>query len=355
MEDKNNKINITKKVITSLKKPDTINISNEFRDLFFTPSNNPEILEVPIITYRIIFKIIADLRKETFSLKDTPRNKMQLSLFDEAMRTENNTYSRFRYKMRELDPNRNTKNIKVALEFLEEYQKGWYKQKNSAGKSISSYGGLISQPSYSEGEVSFLVSSYWIEKLIQLNHFNETLYDTLMNLKEPKHLLFYLWVLRLGEDGTEVKFETITKNYNLNYKSARELYINFLVPLKKKLNKISGLSFGAGVKGNYITIVKVPLVQVENLEKKTISNLMIRQKVKYFRERHTLNDECLSTLALYLAIPDNFEAISEAYKVFVKNCRTEKIKASEVIGEEFKKALQSILLGMKKNEIWNIK
>lgn len=355
MEDKSRKINISKKVVTSLKKPDTIYISNEFRDIFLTPSNNPEILDIPIITYRIIFKIIADLRKNTFSTKKmTPRNKMQLSLFDEEMRTEHNTYTPFVYKIVELDSNRNTSNIKKALEFLESYQRAWYKQTNSSGKIINSLGGLISQPNFSDGKISFLVSSYWMEKLVQLNHFNETLYSTLMSLKEPRHLLFYLWILRLGEDGTRIHFETITKGYNLNYKSARDLYINFLVPLKKKLNKISGLSFGAGVDGNYINIVKVPLIQVQNLEEKTITSLMIRQKTKYFRERHNLDDETLERFIVYISVKDNFDAITEAYKEFVKQCRLDKIKASEFTSHDFKKAFQNLLLDLKMKPIWEL-
>ncbi|OXA65310.1 hypothetical protein B0A67_24575 [Flavobacterium aquidurense] len=351
----NKKINITDKVFTSLKKPDTISISNDFRDEFFVPSNNPELLEIPIITYRIVFKIIADLRKVTFSSenkKNTIKNKMQLSLFDESMRTNHNTFSTFQYKISELDPNRSSKNVKTALEFLEQYQKGWHKQTNSAGKEINSFGGLISQPSYSEGEITFLVSSFWLEKLIDLNKFNPSLYDTLFKIKDPKQLLFYLWILRLGEKGTNIKFTTITEHYNLNYKTARELYINFVMPFKKKLDKISAMSFGSGVKGDYISFVKTPLVQTNNLKEKTITSLMIRQKVKYFRERHNLNENDLKIFSLYLAIKGNFEAVSDSYKTFVKDCREKKIKASDIVQEEFKTIFQSILLEKEKQQIW---
>ena len=340
---------------TSSRTPDTINISNQFWDLYLRASRNPELLNIPIITYRIIFKIIVDTRHTTFnSTKNDERNIRQLSLFDETFRTENNTYSMFRYKIKELDPYRNINNIKIALEFLEQYKKNWYKQKNSKGKVISSYGGLISQPNYSDGEVSFLVSSYWLEKLIELNEFNSMLYSTLVSFKEPKHVLFYLWIERLNEAGTTVKYKTINKTYNLNYKSARELYINFILPFRKKLNKISSMSFGAGIKGDNITFKKTPLVQTDNLEEKTISNLMVRQKTRYFKERHKLNDTCLVPLTLYLRSPNNFQIINDAYKIFIKNCRGKKIKASDITGEKFKNDFESILLVMNEKEIWNI-
>lgn len=342
--------------VTSLKKPDTINISNEFRDIFLSPSNNPELLDVPVITFRIIFKIIADLRNKTFSsddkVKNNPRNLLQLSLFDEEYRSSNNTFTPFIYNVKELDQHRNHANIMKALWFLEEYKKGWYTQVNSKGKKITSLGGLISTPNISEGKVYFAVSSYWVEKIIDMYNYNDTLYDVLLELKEPKHLLFYLWILRLGENGTKVNFRTLTVTYKLNYNSARDLYINFLVPLKKKLNKISGLSFGAGVKGDYISIVKVPIVQVHNLKEETITNLMIRQKVKYIRERHKLDEESLSRLALYIATKERFEAVSEAYKDFVKSARRDKIKASDITGEDFKKEFNSLLSELKHTAIW---
>lgn len=351
------KKNFTPSTVTSLKKPDTINISNEFRDIFLSPSDNPELLDVPVITFRIVFKIIADLRNKTYStdpkVMNNPRNMLQLSLFDEEMRSANNTFTPFVYNLKELDEHRNYANIKDALLFLEEYKKGWYTQMNSKGKKITSLGGLISQPNISEGKVSFAVSSYWVEKIINMYKYNDTLYDVLLDLKEAKHLLFYLWVLRLGENGTKVHYTKILETYRLNYKSARDLYTNFLVPLKKKLNRISGLSFGAGVKGDYISFVKVPIVQIENLKEETITNLMIRQKVKYFRERHKLDDESLSRLALYIATKERFDLVSELYKEFVKSARRDKIKASDITGEDFKKDFSSIFTELKKIPIWD--
>lgn len=355
MKNNLDKFTISRNEMISLKTPDTLSVSNVFRDLFLSPSTNPEIINWGVFLLRFVFKITADVRNYTFSTKGgDARNKLQYSLFDEAMRTSSNTYTLFRYKTSELDANRNGKNIRKSLEVLEEYKKDWYTHTNSAGKKISSFGGLISQPTYSDGEVTFLISSYWMEQILNMDAYNETLYETVMTLKDTKQLLFYLWILRLPEHGTSVNFTTITETYDLNYKTARSLHTNFLTPLKNKLNKMSMTSFGAGVNGVKINLVKIALIQGGNLEEKTITKLKIRQKVKYVRERHLLDEESLNRFKLYISTQSNFDAANEAYKTFIKNCRIEKVKASDVKGNDFKTQFQNILLENKQNKIWEL-
>lgn len=59
--------------------------------------------------------------------------------------------------------------LKDTYKFLESFKKDWYDFTTSDGRNIKALGGLISNIFYEEnGYTFFLISSYWIKKLVQI-------------------------------------------------------------------------------------------------------------------------------------------------------------------------------------------
>ena len=89
--------------------------------------------------------------------------------------SEFSTFSEMRIKNSLIT--RDSELLKKAYEFLESYKKGRYKFTTSDGKNVEAYGGLITQLFYLEsGYTSFLISSYWMKRLLQIDNYNKTLY-----------------------------------------------------------------------------------------------------------------------------------------------------------------------------------
>lgn len=347
--ENNKNFKISEKVFTSIGKTDIVKLSNDFRIDYFNYVENPQLLEIPVITYRLIFKIISDLRNNTFNSSSNKLNDVQLALFEDEFKTQDNTYARFNYKITDIDKNRNYRQLEEALKFLVSYKSQFYEHKNAKGQKIKSFGGLISEPSYTKGNISFLISAYWLEKLIKLDYYNSLLLNVVESLKDPKHIMFYMWILSLKDTGTVVNFQTLTSRFDLNYKSARDLYTNFLYPLRKKLNDISNESFNCSVNGNKISIIKYNLVPVENIKEETVTKLMIKQKVSYFKVRHELETTDLGNLKKLLSNREDYKFIEEMYRIFIKNCRKVKMKSSDFKGKTFLESFQKVITENKKD------
>lgn len=193
------------------KNSDIINFPVALRREVFSLKANKALIKAPITTARIIFKILNDVSNDQFQKE---RNIGQLQLFEEEFMTENNTYGRFTFSVEDIDKHKDYKAIREGLEFLENLEKGWHKAKNSKGKIIKSFGGVILNPNISEGKVSFLMSSYWIGKFLNLGIYNPAFFDTAWELTKMRQVLFYLWLLELREKGTRVRFETFQEIYN---------------------------------------------------------------------------------------------------------------------------------------------
>jgi len=83
---------------------------------------------------------------------------------------------------------------------------------NSKGKEIKTFGGLITAPTYDErGYTSFLISSYWLKKLIVIPEYNPTLYNLVYNIRNNKHVIFAIWLAKIPYEGTTLKLETFNE------------------------------------------------------------------------------------------------------------------------------------------------
>ena len=168
------------------KVPDKIRLGNHFVDDFIF--DDQQAADIPINALRVIFNIVAIIGNEQFRPEDRPK---QLSLFDEEFETENNIFASIKIRNSKISPSGSTKQVVDAYEFLAKFKMGWYKSLNSKGKEIKTFGGLISTPTYDQrGFTTFLISSYWLKKLLVIPKYNYVLYHLVYNIRNNKHIIF---------------------------------------------------------------------------------------------------------------------------------------------------------------------
>lgn len=200
-----------------------IRIGNRFVDDFIFDDN--EAADIPINALRVIFNIISIISNEQFRPQDRPK---QLSLFDEEFETDNNIFASIRIRNSKISPSGSTQQVVDAYEFLARFKMGWYKSLNSKGKEIKTFGGLISTPSYDKrGYTTFLVSSYWLKKLLVIPEYNYILYNLVYNVRNNKHIIFAIWLSKIPESGTVLKLSTLNKNLDLTIKQPMISVLSF--------------------------------------------------------------------------------------------------------------------------------
>lgn len=359
MKELNDKeINISRNYINK-KNSDIINFPLDFRQNFLS-MKDPNVLDLSVIALRIIFKIINDISWQQFDpLFQNPErkieNQMKLKLFEDDFTEIDNSYSKFIYKIKEIDSNRNYTLIKNALYILENFKKEWYSFKNSKGKTIQSLGGLISRSSISDGEIKFEVSAYWMKKLSEIQNYNIALFKTAWKLKNNKHILFYLWLLEVSPTGTRVTFEYIQTSFDFNYTDINNFVKLALKPIKKNLDKYSNYSFNYSVKNGSINIVPYYVKTIKNvdLNKKTINNQIITQRFHYWKTRHKLNQEEFLKLRFITNLnPSSFGFLNNAYTLLIKDLKNSKTKASSITGNIFMKLFQEYIISYYKSTNW---
>lgn len=343
---------VKREYLNSKNKSDIVNVPNNLRKNLLSINKNDDylkLLEAPIISMRIIFKILNDISYDQFRYKDgivkNDKNLKQFSLFEEEFKTVNNTFARFEFNITEIDKNRDYEAVKKALEFLEEYKKDWHTSINSKGKKIKSYGGFLSNATLSDSKIAFTISSYWLENLVNMNTgYNESLMQLPWKTKNIKHFLFYLLLLNIVEFCV-FNYEEMNKSYGLNYKSASNLAIGFLKPAKILFDAISSKSFNYTVKGNNITIIIYHQnIKNKELKPKTITKLQIREKLHYFKKRHKLSDDNLNKIKNVINLEITaFNIFSNAYKLMVKDYSIKKKVMTDVLDNDFMLSFQAYI------------
>lgn len=334
-------------------KSDIVNFPIALRRDFLSPVTNKAVLDMPISSHRIIFKILNDASNDQFQ-KQSAHQKKQFSLFEDDFKSENNTYARFTFKVSEISDKNDYTNIKKGLEFLEDLNKGWYKSTNSKGKVIKSYGGFISNANISEGKVSFLVSSYWLEKLLSIPSYNVAYIETAWVLTKSKQVLFYLWLLEIPDVGTRVDFNKLQDTYQYNYDSPKVYAKNVLKSIKNKLDQYSNKSFNYSVKGNLINIVPYLTKDIDlKIKKKTKDTQEITQKLHYWKTRQGLSKNDIDVLKSLINIDNgNFKLFVKSYDEIIKNCRSERIRITDYQGQKFIKLFQDEIIKVYKDSVW---
>lgn len=342
LQGKNKNEKMQKKVVKVYDKElppvDFIRFGNEFVDEFLS---GKEAIKLSINALKIVFNIISQLRNEQFQQRNNPR---QLTLFEQDFASsEFSTFSEMRIKNSLIT--RDSELLKKAYEFLESYKKGRYKFTTSDGKNVEAYGGLIAQLFYLEsGYTSFLISSYWMKRLLQIDNYNKTLYKLVYNIRSSKHILFYFWLNKLPMEGTQIKLNTLNEYFNLSYTNAKDLCSKFLKSIRNNLNKYSHKSFNYNYLGDVITVkpyLTQYVVEEATQREATKEDIKKEYKLRYFKDRHLLTDAELAPLAyIYQKSPKDIKTISLAYEQFILYCRENKESATSYTGERFLEKLQ---------------
>ena len=334
---------------------DRIRLGNHFVDDFIF--DDSEAADIPINALRVIFNLISIIGNEQFRPQDRPK---QLSLFDEEFETENNIFASIKIKNSKISPSGSTKQVIDAYEFLTKFKMSWYKSVNSKGKEIKTFGGLISTPSYDKrGYTTFLVSSYWLKKLLVIPEYNYVLYNLVYNVRNNKHIIFAIWLSKIPENGTVLKLSTLNKKFGLKYKTTKDFCFKFLKPARISLNTFNTLSFNYTYNKDSIFII--PFLTKMIIEDKSVvntrehslkSNIVhldqsenITRRLIYFKKRYGLKeDEMLHFSHQYRNIPQTRDLIEKAFKEFIRINRLKKIKSTAFQGKEFLNEIQSLII-----------
>jgi hypothetical protein len=328
--------------------PDRIRLGNHFVDDFIFEDH--EAANIPINALRVIFNIVSVISNEQFRPEDRPK---QLSLFDEEFETENNIFASFKIKNSKISPSGSTKQVVDAYEFLTKFKMSWYKSVNSKGREIKTFGGLISTPSYDKrGYTRFLISSYWLKKLMVIPEYNYVLYNLVYNIRNNKHIIFAIWLSKLPENGTVLKLSTFNKKFGLNYKTAKDFCFKFLKPARISLNKFNTLSFNYKYKRDSIFIVPylTKTILDHNLSANTREHLEKNRRLIYFKKRYGLQvREMIQFSHQYKNVPQTRALIEKSFKEFIKVNRLKGIKSTEFQGTAFLNEIQKLIIELYRN------
>lgn len=313
---------------------DFIRFGNEFVEEFLS---GKEATKLTINALKIVFNIVSQLRNEQFQKKSAPR---QLTLFEDEFTSEHNLFAELSIKNSLITSN--SEELKKAYASLVKYKMDWYKFNTSDGSEVEAFGGLISNVYYREkGYTSFLISSYWVKRVIQIDNYNKTLYKLVYNVRSNKHILFYFWLSKLPMDGTQVKVSTINNYFDVNYTNARDMCRDFLKPIRENLNKYSHKSFNYNYLGEIITIKPYLTREIEaeaTNDKVTKEDIKKDYKMRYLKDRHQLTEEELNKIKSIIEADKREKTLvlfSEAYEDFVADCRKNKERATDYIGNKF--------------------
>lgn len=341
-------LKIIRKAFENTKLQQQIRLGNHFVDDFIFDDH--QAAEIPINALRVIFNIISILSSEQFRPEDRPK---QLSLFDQEFETQNNTFASMRIKNNKISPSGSTRQVIEAYEFLAKFKMGWYKSVNSKGKEIRTFGGLISTPSYDQrGYTSFLISSYWLKKLIVIPQYNYVLYNLVYNIKNNKHIIFAIWLSKLPENGTVLKLVTLNEKFGLNYKTANDFCFKFLKPVRSNLDRYSNISFNYRYISDNIFIHPYLTKNIagENTSPNADIHFKITYRLGYFKKKYKLNEqEMLRFSYQYRNIPQTRELVEKAYHCFVRGNRQKKLKSSYFRGKLFLEEIQKIIIELYKD------
>ena len=325
------------------KNPERIRIGNHFVDDFIFEEH--ETADIPINALRVIFNIISIISSEQFRGEDRPK---QLTLFEEEFETENNIFASIKIRNNKISPSGSTKQVVDAYEFLAKFKMTWYKSINSKGKEFKTFGGLISTPSYDKrGFTTFLISSYWLKKIMVIPEYNYILYNLVYNIRNNKHIIFAIWLSKLPEVGTVLKLSTLNKKFGLNYKSSNDFCFKFLKPVRISLDKYNSLSFNYQYKGDSISIFpyKTKITSETSISENSHKIPEITKRLSYFRKRFGLNeDQMKHFFHQYRNISQNRILIEKAFARFIKICRLKRIKSTLFQGKAFLQEIQKLVI-----------
>lgn len=347
-------------IVKSLKQSkvsQVIKVGNDFmKDFLFDENENA--IDIQITSLRIIFLIhntFNSSNEANLLMFQGKQEARQLKLFEEEFMSEHNQYLRITIKNSLISPDQNSSHLEKAIEFLTDYKKQWNTSVNSEGKKIKSYGGLITMPTYEEkGHTSFLISSFWLNKIIDIDNYTYMLLQTAFSISSAKEILFLVWLGRLNPaNGTTISRGRLNERFNLNYKTAKGLCDQFLRPMRKTFDEKSLLSFNFKRSNDLITIIPYTnSPKLEDLSHETKSKIQVIYKLSYFKKRHNLEGTDFEKFKIVFnqKNTNNRNEIFAAYEALKTQCRESKTKLVDLQGKDFLNKLQETLIQIYKQK-----
>lgn len=328
---------------------DMVSMPNDFVDIFFqNKKGNREVhlASMPIAAMTMLFNIVLLVKENQFQAEYRPR---QLELFQEEFLTVENGKAFMTLPINNISFQEisegvvrgRIEKVRQAVKFLKDHFTEWVVSKNAKGERTDSLLSLIERPTFTRGKLHFETSVFWIEKLINLKVFNPVLLKLPELLNNSRNVMFSLYLERFEENKWfQWDYKKINQRFGLNYTDANSLAKHFLKKISADLNKNSLKSFQYKVKGDLILIMPYQLKNLASnevdIKNETIKDNENNYLSSYIARRHKLDKvkrksifEKISHSEIDKRILDN------AYKQFKKDCRSEKIKVTEVVGDEF--------------------
>ncbi|MCY0977152.1 hypothetical protein PGH12_01455 [Chryseobacterium wangxinyae] len=345
---------IRKEFETRNSDPDKIRLGNHFVDDFIF--DNHKAADIPINALRVIFNIVSIISSAQFRPEDRPK---QLSLFDEEFETENNVFASIKIRNSKISPSGSTRQVVEAYEFLAKFKMSWHTSVNAKGKDIKTFGGIIATPSHDRrGYTTFLISSYWLKKLMVIPEYNYVLYNLVYNVRNNKQIIFAIWLTKIPENGTVIKLSTLNEKFGLNYKTAKDICFKFLKPAKLNLDRFNTHSFIYKYKKDSINIIpyRIKMKADEDLSRNIgpVQNLTkefpdekykISRRLIYFRKRYGLQkSEIIQLSHQYRHMPQIRALIEKAFEEFIRTTRLQGIKSTQFRGMNFLLKIQEYII-----------
>lgn len=159
-----------------------------YNDIF---KDSLDLINAPIEAIRVIFILIHQSKSVSFN---QPRAPYTPSLFEEEFLTKDNTFASFDIPTGLISPSRDTKRIEKALLLLMQNTIRSVVSKNSKNEDVKSLISFIEKPKFTRGRVYLEVSSYWLEKMANIEHYNPIIFDLAYNIPNTQHIFFAIWL-----------------------------------------------------------------------------------------------------------------------------------------------------------------
>lgn len=347
----------SKKIVKEIdgleKEPEIVLLSNLLNeDLFKDPRN---ILYMPIESFKIILLVITQVKQFNYNQTHAPYTP---SLFDEEFMSEDNSYIKITLPNKLISPSREGKRIISAFDALIESTVKLVHSTNARGEELKSRISFVERPNYTRGKVQFEVSSYWVNRIANINFYNKILYQLVNNVTHVRQLLFALWLKTIPQfnettmgsykSWTIIGADTLHDRYAIGEKcDTNYITEKFLKPLQAKLFEFNDISFAFKFSNGLYYITSVDSKSnfaIDNLSSKDKTDHQIKYFVDYLKRRHKLSEESCKYMRIQLKNTRDRELVETAYKALKRDLRIKKIKMTELTGKDFLTVLQEEII-----------
>lgn len=345
--DGNKPKNVVKTFEAGKDKPEYINLSNLLYNEIF--KDTLDLINVPIEAIRVIFILIHQSKSVSFN---QPRAPYTPSLFEQEFLTNDNTFASFDIPTNLISPSRDTKRIEKALLLLMQNTIRTVISKNSKNEEVKSLISFIEKPKFTRGRVYLEVSSYWLEKMSNIEHYNPIFFDLAYTIPSTPNVIFALWLRSIPmyhdavfkketyKSWTQINIDTLRKKFGIPEDKDRD-YISekFLKPIQAKLFEFNDRSFAFQYdKGTYyITALDVKVNKViEKLKPENAYKSKVKYAVNYLQRRHKVDKNSLEHIeTIYLNSALDKDLMETAYDNLKKVIKKEELKMTDIIGLKF--------------------